>query len=60
MELSEEKRKEAEDSFKGKSENIGEEDLLDAYYGYRGWDKDGVPTPEKLTELGLENYIDKM
>ncbi|MHA1945413.1 MAG: aldehyde ferredoxin oxidoreductase family protein [Candidatus Hodarchaeales archaeon] len=34
--------------------------LLDAYYTYRGWDKNGVPTPEKLTELGLENLIDKM
>ena len=34
--------------------------LLDAYYEYRGWDKNGVPTPEKLTELGLEYLIDKM
>ena len=34
--------------------------LLDAYYAYRGWNKNGVPTPEKLTELGLEYFIDKM
>ncbi|MHA1541780.1 MAG: aldehyde ferredoxin oxidoreductase family protein [Candidatus Hodarchaeales archaeon] len=34
--------------------------LLDAYYAYRGWDKNGVPTPEKLTELGLEYFVDKM
>ncbi|MFX0200740.1 MAG: aldehyde ferredoxin oxidoreductase C-terminal domain-containing protein, partial [Candidatus Hodarchaeota archaeon] len=27
--------------------------LLDAYYEYRGWDKDGKPTPEKLKELEL-------
>ncbi len=29
--------------------------LLDAYYEYRGWDKEtGKPTKEKLKELGLE------
>ncbi|MFX1425213.1 MAG: aldehyde ferredoxin oxidoreductase family protein [Promethearchaeota archaeon] len=29
--------------------------LLDAYYDYRGWDKEtGKPTKEKLKELGLE------
>ena len=28
--------------------------MLDEYYGARGWDKNGVPTPEKLKELGLE------
>ncbi|MFW9991374.1 MAG: aldehyde ferredoxin oxidoreductase family protein [Candidatus Odinarchaeota archaeon] len=31
------------------------EPLLDAYYGYRGWDKTtGKPTPEKIAELGLD------
>ncbi|MHA2298359.1 MAG: aldehyde ferredoxin oxidoreductase family protein [Candidatus Hodarchaeales archaeon] len=31
------------------------EPLLNAYYGYRGWDKStGKPTPEKLKELGLD------
>jgi len=33
--------------------------LLDDYYDERGWDKvRGVPTNEKLTELGLEEFID--
>lgn len=27
--------------------------LLDDYYAKRGWDKNGIPTPEKLKELGL-------
>jgi aldehyde:ferredoxin oxidoreductase len=31
------------------------EKLKDAYYTYRGWDvKTGIPTPEKLHELGLD------
>ncbi|MFW9915038.1 MAG: aldehyde ferredoxin oxidoreductase family protein [Candidatus Thorarchaeota archaeon] len=30
------------------------EPLLDAYYGYRGWDKEGRPTLARLQELGLE------
>ena len=28
--------------------------MLDEYYAARGWDKNGVPTPEKLKELGLQ------
>lgn len=28
-------------------------EMLPEYYNERGWDKDGVPTPEKLEELGL-------
>ncbi|MFZ7111105.1 MAG: aldehyde ferredoxin oxidoreductase family protein [Desulfatiglandales bacterium] len=28
--------------------------LLSEYYEWRGWDKNGVPTREKLQELGLE------
>jgi len=32
------------------------EKMKDAYYDYRGWDlASGIPTPEKLTELGLED-----
>jgi aldehyde:ferredoxin oxidoreductase len=32
--------------------------MLDKYYELRGWDKaTGKPTPEKLRELGLEDYI---
>ena len=27
--------------------------MLPVYYRERGWDEDGVPTPEKLAELGL-------
>jgi aldehyde:ferredoxin oxidoreductase len=33
------------------------EPLLDAYYKFRGWDKNGKPTPEKLKELGLDWII---
>ena len=32
--------------------------LLDAYYEFRGWDKNGIPTKEKLSELGLDWAID--
>ena len=27
--------------------------MLDKYYALRGWDRNGIPTPEKLIELGL-------
>lgn len=27
--------------------------MLSEYYEYRGWSEDGIPTPEKLKELGL-------
>jgi aldehyde:ferredoxin oxidoreductase len=27
--------------------------MLGEYYEYRGWTEDGIPTPEKLKELGL-------
>lgn len=30
------------------------EKMLDEYYALRGWDENGVPTKEKLGELGLE------
>ena len=30
--------------------------LLDDYYSTRGWTREGVPTIEKLKELGLEEY----
>ncbi len=37
------------------------DEMLDAYYGFRGWDKKtGEPTPEKLRELGLGAIIAKM
>jgi len=31
--------------------------MLDDYYEARGWSRDGIPTPEKLRELGLEDYL---
>jgi aldehyde:ferredoxin oxidoreductase len=27
--------------------------MLDAYYELRGWNREGIPTDEKLKELGL-------
>jgi benzoyl-CoA reductase subunit BamB len=33
-----------------------EEKLLDAYYKFKGWNKDGVPTKETLHDLGMD-YI---
>jgi len=33
------------------------EPLLDAYYEYRGWDKKGIPTQDKLKELELDWLI---
>jgi aldehyde:ferredoxin oxidoreductase len=29
------------------------EEMLEEYYRLRGWDKNGIPTPEKLRDLGL-------
>jgi aldehyde:ferredoxin oxidoreductase len=37
---------------KGKVVELGK--MLPEYYELRGWDKEGVPTKEKLKELGLE------
>ena len=31
-----------------------EEKMLDAYYEFKGWNNDGIPTRKKLDELGLE------
>ena len=31
--------------------------MLNEYYTVRGWDQDGIPTREKLTELGLEECL---
>ncbi len=33
------------------------EPMLDEYYAFRGWDKEGVPTREKLEELGLDTLV---
>jgi aldehyde:ferredoxin oxidoreductase len=34
--------------------------FLDDYYEERGWNKDGVPTREKLLELGLEKVLEDL
>ena len=31
-------------------------DSIQEYYFLRGWSKKGIPTAEKLSELGLEKY----
>ncbi len=31
--------------------------LLDLYYEQRGWDQNGIPTPEKLAALGLSEIV---
>ena len=31
-----------------------EEELLDSYYKFKGWNEDGIPTIETLNELGLD------
>ncbi len=31
--------------------------MLNEYYQYRGWDEFGIPTEERLKELGLAQYI---
>ena len=36
------------------------ETMLDEYYHLRGWDRKGVPTPERLKQLGLEDVIEKL
>jgi aldehyde:ferredoxin oxidoreductase len=33
--------------------------MLDAYYALRGWDADGVPTPDRLAVLGLDGEAKK-
>lgn len=35
-----------------------EEKLLDTYYTFKGWNKEGIPTKESLHELGLD-YVAK-
>ncbi|MCW3974889.1 MAG: aldehyde ferredoxin oxidoreductase family protein [Candidatus Bathyarchaeota archaeon] len=37
----------------------GIEGAIEKYYVHRGWDKNGVPTKEKLTELGLYPEVPK-
>jgi benzoyl-CoA reductase subunit BamB len=35
-----------------------EKELLDAYYEFKGWNSEGIPTKESLHELGLD-YVSK-
>jgi len=37
---------------------VGLEDAIMDYYKERGWDENGIPTPAKLKELGLEDFVD--
>ena len=34
------------------------EEMLDQYYKLRGWSTDGIPGEEKLTELGLDKFVE--
>ena len=36
------------------------EKLLDRYYKLVGWDENGIPTREKLLELGLDKYNERI
>jgi aldehyde:ferredoxin oxidoreductase len=38
-----------------KGEVVRLDRMLDEYYELRGWDSDGFPTAEKLSDLGIEN-----
>jgi aldehyde:ferredoxin oxidoreductase len=29
------------------------EEMLDEYYGFRGWSNDGMPSEKKILEVGL-------
>jgi benzoyl-CoA reductase subunit BamB len=35
-----------------------EEKLLDAYYKFKGWNNDGIPTKETLHELGMDDIAE--
>jgi len=40
---------------RGKTVKLGP--MLAEYYRFRGWDQNGVPSAQKLKELGLEGYL---
>jgi aldehyde:ferredoxin oxidoreductase len=40
---------------KGEIEELDK--MLDEYYSLRGWDKNGVPTKNKLKELDIEDLL---
>ncbi len=35
----------------------GIEQAIEKYYKHRGWDENGIPTKEKLAELGLHPEV---
>ena len=39
----------------GKGKVVELEKMLPEFYAARGWDENGIPTKEKLAELGLVN-----
>ena len=39
----------------GKGQVVNLDIMLDEYYMLRGWNKNGIPTPDTLTKLGLMN-----
>lgn len=42
----------------GAAENLPDlEVMLEDYYAYRGWDENGIPTQEKIRQLGLEALV---
>lgn len=48
---------------KAKGRRVTKEDfekMLDEYYKLRGWTKDGIPTLEKLKQLGLNDVAEKL
>ncbi len=46
---------------KGEGQTVSHNDeFLDKYYSLRGWTKEGVPTPKKLKELGLDFAVKDM
>ncbi|MEM0049170.1 MAG: aldehyde ferredoxin oxidoreductase family protein [Candidatus Bathyarchaeia archaeon] len=47
------------DDTKAKGQVFEEEIMIKDYYKVRGWNEKGIPTKEKLKELGLEDYFSK-
>ena len=36
---------------------VGLEDAIMDYYRERGWDHDGIPTPDKLKQVGIDKLL---
>jgi len=48
-------RRGAPDVIGAKLDRVKFKKMIDEFYEHRGWDKNGVPTPERLKQLGLDN-----